>query len=58
MDQQIESKCLDLVEAYRILSSGNKMEFSEMILATSVLLSISPSLSEVLNFPLCLSLVA
>lgn len=33
MDQQIERKCLDLVEAYRILSSGNKMEFSEMILA-------------------------
>ena len=33
MERQIESKCLDLVEAYRILSSGNKMEFSEMILA-------------------------
>ena len=33
MDRQIESKCLNLVENYRILAAGNKLEFSEMILA-------------------------
>lgn len=33
MDQQIESKCLSLAENYRILAAGNKMEFTEMILA-------------------------
>ena len=33
MEKQIEKKCLDLVENYRILAEGNKMEFSEMILA-------------------------
>ena len=33
MERQIESKCLDLVENYRILAAGNKMEFQEMILA-------------------------
>ena len=33
MDRQIEKKCLDLAENYRILASGNKMAFSEMILA-------------------------
>ena len=33
MDQQIESKCLGLIENYRILAAGNKLEFSEMLLA-------------------------
>ena len=33
MEQQIETKCLSLVENYRILSAGNKMEFQEMVLA-------------------------
>ena len=33
MDRQIENKCLELVDNYRILAAGNKMEFSEMILA-------------------------
>ena len=33
MDRQIESKCLELVENYRVLSAGNKLEFQEMILA-------------------------
>ena len=33
MDRQIERKCLDLIENYRILSAGNRMEFSEMLLA-------------------------
>lgn len=33
MDKQIESKCLKLVENYRILSEGNKLEFKEMLLA-------------------------
>ena len=33
MEQQIENKCLSLVENYRILSAGNKMEFQEMVLA-------------------------
>ena len=33
MDRQLVGKCLDLVENYRILSSGNKLEFSEMVLA-------------------------
>ena len=33
MDRQMESKCLALVENYRILASGNKMEFTEMLLA-------------------------
>ena len=33
MDREIESKCLDLVENYRILAAGNKMEFTEMNLA-------------------------
>ena len=33
MNREIESKCLDLVENYRILASGNKMEFTEMNLA-------------------------
>ena len=33
MDRLIESKCLDLVENYSLLAAGNKMEFSEMILA-------------------------
>ena len=33
MDRQIESKCLSLVENYRMLAAGNKMEFTEMLLA-------------------------
>ena len=33
MDQQLERKCLNLAENYRILSAGNKLEFTEMILA-------------------------
>jgi len=33
MDRETESKCLDLVENYRLLSADNKMEFTEMILA-------------------------
>ena len=33
MNREIESKCLNLVENYRILASGNKMEFTEMNLA-------------------------
>jgi len=33
MDRQIERKCMDLVENYRILASGNKLDFTEMILA-------------------------
>ena len=33
MDQQLENKCLNLAENYRILSAGNKLEFTEMILA-------------------------
>ena len=33
MDRQLERKCLDLVENYRILASGNKLEFTEMVLA-------------------------
>ena len=33
MDQKIESKCLRLVENYRILEAGNKMQFQEMVLA-------------------------
>lgn len=33
MDRQIESKCLGLVENYRILAEGNKWEFTEMVLA-------------------------
>ena len=33
MNREIESKCLDLVENYRILASGNKWEFTEMNLA-------------------------
>lgn len=35
MDRQLERKCLDLVENYRILASGNKLEFTEMVLACS-----------------------
>lgn len=33
MDQQIENKCLQLVENYKILSEGNWFEFQEMLLA-------------------------
>ncbi len=33
MNPQTESKCLTLVENYRILAAGNKMEFTEMLLA-------------------------
>ena len=33
MDRQIESKCLGLVENYRVLAEGNKLEFTEMNLA-------------------------
>ena len=33
MDRQIESKCLGLVENYRVLAAGNKLEFTEMNLA-------------------------
>ena len=33
MDQQLERKCLNLAENYRLLSAGNKLEFNEMILA-------------------------
>ena len=29
----MENKCLKLVENYRILAAGNKMEFTEMLLA-------------------------
>ena len=33
MNPQTESKCLTLVENYRILAADNKMEFTEMLLA-------------------------
>lgn len=33
MDKLTESKCLELVENYRVLSEGNKWEFTEMVLA-------------------------
>ena len=33
MDRQIENKCLGLVENYRVLAAGNKLEFTEMNLA-------------------------
>ena len=33
MNHQTESKCLTLVENYRILAADNKMEFTEMLLA-------------------------
>ena len=33
MDRQIEKKCLDLVENYKLLAAGNKLEFTEMVLA-------------------------
>ena len=33
MDRQIESKCLGLIENYRALAEGNRMEFAEMVLA-------------------------
>ncbi len=33
MDRQLESKCLRLVENYRTLGEGNKLEFTEMLLA-------------------------
>lgn len=33
MDRLIESKCLGLIENYRVLKTDNKMEFSEMVLA-------------------------
>lgn len=33
MEREVESKCQDLLENYRILSSGNKLEFGEMLLA-------------------------
>ncbi len=33
MDREIENKCQNLLENYRILAEGNKMEFTEMVLA-------------------------
>lgn len=33
MERETEKKCLDLVENYRMLSSGNKLAFTEMLLA-------------------------
>ena len=33
MDRQIESNCLGLLENYRTLAAGNRMEFTEMVLA-------------------------
>ena len=33
MEQQLERKCLNLAENYRLLSAGNKLDFNEMILA-------------------------
>ena len=33
MDRQIESKCSALLENYGILAAGNKLEFTEMVLA-------------------------
>ena len=33
MDHRIESKCLELVENYRVLASDNKMSFSEIMLS-------------------------
>ncbi len=33
MDRQIESRCLELVENYRVLATGSRLEFNEMILA-------------------------
>ena len=33
MDHQIERKCSELVENYSVLASGNKLEFTEMVLA-------------------------
>ena len=50
MDRQIESKCRELVENYRVLAAGNKMEFSEMILACAgiyLAAGIRPEMSKV-----------
>ena len=50
MDRRIESKCRDLVENYRVLAAGNKMEFSEMILACAgiyLAAGIRPEMSKV-----------
>ena len=33
MDRQTESSCLGLLENYRTLAAGNRMEFTEMVLA-------------------------
>jgi len=33
MNHELESKCLDLVENYRILQEDNKLEFTEMLMA-------------------------
>ena len=50
MDRQTEKKCLDLVENYSILEAGNKMEFSEMLLAcagTYLAAGVKPDMSRV-----------
>lgn len=33
MNHELESKCLELVENYRILQEGNKLEYTEMLMA-------------------------
>lgn len=33
MDQKIEKKCSELIENFRILDAGNKLQFTEMLLA-------------------------
>ena len=50
MDRQIENKCLNLVENYRILAAGNKWEFSEMLLACAgiyLVAGVTPDMSRV-----------
>ncbi len=50
MDRQTESNCLNLIENYRILAAGSKMEFSEMILACAGIFlaaGISPDMDRV-----------
>ncbi len=37
MDRQIESKCLELVENFHTLKKGNRMEYTEMLLACAEL---------------------
>lgn len=50
MDRQLERKCFDLVENYRILASGNKLEFTEMVLACAgiyLAAGVTPDMSKI-----------